>query len=246
MGCKPLTARAQGESAAHLPPQPQAQLVAIKPPPTDTETAIARQLAHLRGLSEEEHEKLGSAFTSPEAVFQALDALDGLATVLLRASWLKQQKSGSLLPKRGDELPPEAVIKVSELRAIHASSTAQTALPIIAISHFWRTKVRTALLLHLLAVTCPDCSSTAYRCSQEHPDPEGETLKVIVAALEIEWAQFAARKVFDLGVLIDWCSLYQEPRTEQQDLVFSTSLKGINQWYAYTRRRLRTIAAVAM
>lgn len=37
----------------------------------------------------------------------------------------------------------------------------------------------------------------------------------------------------DLGVFVDFSSLYQAPRTEAQTKVFLASLKGINLWYAH-------------
>ena len=64
---------------------------------------------------------------------------------------MKKQRGGRL-PKRGDKLPPEALITVQELREIHkkAKTGRRGALPAIALSHYWRTK--------------------------EHPDPDGVTL----------------------------------------------------------------------
>ena len=107
--------------------------------------------------------KLGTKYTDPEALWEALGALDGKATLILRGSWVKQQRGGRL-PKRGDELPSDALITVQELREIHAKALAlpgrynakggptrpEKALPAIALSHYWRTK--------------------------EHPDPDGVTL----------------------------------------------------------------------
>ena len=47
--------------------------------------------------------------------------------------------------------------------------------------------------------------------------------------LNAEWERFEEKGVSDLGVLIDWCALYQQPRTEEQDRVFGAALKAINQ-----------------
>ena len=89
-------------------------------------------------------------YTDPEALWEALGALNGEATHILRGSWVKTQRGGRL-PKRGDKLPPEALITVKELREIHSKSKAKKALPAITLSHYWRTK--------------------------EHPDPDGVTLE---------------------------------------------------------------------
>ena len=40
---------------------------------------------------------------------------------------------------------------------------------------------------------------------------------------------FEAMGVRDLGILIDWCSLFQAPRDEEQQRVFGAALKAINQ-----------------
>ena len=45
--------------------------------------------------------------------------------------------------------------------------------------------------------------------TREHPDPEGETLELLIAALKSNWASFQRKNVTDLAVLIDWCALYQ-------------------------------------
>ena len=109
----------------------------------------------MRQLPPAELEKLGTKYTDPEALWEALGALDGKATLILRGSWVKKQRGGRL-PKRGDQLPSEALITVQELREIHAKAKEHPqgpmygALPAIALSHYWRTK--------------------------EHPDPDGVTL----------------------------------------------------------------------
>ena len=131
--------------------------------PTDTQEAIRAEVDRVRQLPPAELAKLGTKYTDPEALWEALGALDGKATLILRGSWLKTQRGGRL-PKRGDKLPPEALITVQELREIHAKALAlpgrynakggptrpEKALPAIALSHYWRTK--------------------------EHPDPDGVTL----------------------------------------------------------------------
>ena len=105
----------------------------------------------MRQLPPAELAKLGTKYTDPEALWEALGALDGKATLILRGSWVKKQRGGRM-PKRGDKLPSEALITVQELREIHAKAkTGWGALPAIALSHYWRTK--------------------------EHPDPDGVTLE---------------------------------------------------------------------
>lgn len=163
-----------------------------------TQDAIRAEIERVKGLSSEQHDALGKKYIDPEEIFRAIESL-----TILRASWVKTQRGGRL-PKRGDALPPEATITVDELRTIaKASACSYGALPLIALSHFWRTK--------------------------EHPDPDGETLNLVVSSLEERWDEFEKRGVTDLGIIVDWCALWQAPRTPEQDIVFKLGLKGINQ-----------------
>ena len=174
---------------------------------SDTIAAIEAELTRVRALPNKERSIVGSKYTDPEELWIALEAGGGDATTILRASWFKKQRGGRL-PKRGEPLPPEATITVAELRAIaKASKCKYGALPVIALSHFWRTK--------------------------EHPDPDGETMELVITALEQRWKEFEAKGVTDLGIIIDWSALWQAPRTPEQSIVFGIGLKGINLWYAH-------------
>ena len=51
----------------------------------------------------------------------------------------------------------------------------------------------------------------------------------VIDALEANWSRFEAKGVSDLGILIDWCGLYQAPRDDEQQRVFGAALKAINQ-----------------
>jgi hypothetical protein len=91
---------------------------------------------------------------------------------------------------------------------------------VITLSHFWRTK--------------------------EHPDPDGETAGLVIDALNQRWKQFEKKGVTDVGVIIDWCALWQAPReTPEKQLAFSAGLKGINQWYAHIGTTVWLITAGA-
>ena len=120
-------------------------------PPSELEGDAA--LRSVAGPSDDERAALGRKYTDPEELFAALEAGGDDATFLLRGSWVRTQRGGRL-PKRGDPLPPEARITVKELRAITKASECRFgALPVIALSHYWRTK--------------------------EHPDPDGERFAVV-------------------------------------------------------------------
>lgn len=146
-----------------------------------TQAAIQAELVRVQQLSPSERATLGSDFTEADAVWQALSENDGQATVLLRASWLRTRK-GERLPKRGDPLPPNALIGVAELRCIYEAAHGRvgkkhTALPLIVVSHFWRSKA--------------------------HPDPDGCTLATLIATLDERWRDFEVCGVTDLGIFIE-------------------------------------------
>ena len=183
-----------------MPPIAQKQAEPLTPE-EETRAAIQAEVARVAALPDAERAALGKKYSEAEELFLAPEAGGGDATLLLRASWVIKQRGGRL-PKRGDKLPPEAVITVQELRAIHeASKCKYGALPVIALSHFWRTK--------------------------EHPDPDGETLELVIDGLEKLWPTFQAKNVTDLGLIVDFCALYQAPRSPEQAVVFGTGLKGI-------------------
>ena len=207
MGC----AASKSPPSAQRPDRggpPARQLIAAIDVAHDTHTAIAAELARVKALPAEEQSLLGNKYTDPEELWRALEAGGGDATTILRASWFKNQRGGRL-PKRGEPLPPEATITVAELRAIaEASKCEYGALPVISLSHFWRTK--------------------------EHPDPDGETMELVITALEQRWKDFEANNVTDLGIIIDWSALWQAPRETQAKIeAFKVGLKGINLWYAH-------------
>ena len=178
--------------------------------PIDTAEAIRAELQRINALPEHERALIGRKYVDPEELWRALEAEGGDGTLMLRGSWMKEQSvaGGFRLPKRGEPLPPEATITVAELREISRNSNCQYgALPIIALSHFWRTK--------------------------EHPDPDGETAELVLSALRKCWWQFEDKGVMDVAIIIDWSALYQAPRTEVQAIIILAGLKGINQWYAH-------------
>ena len=209
----------------------QAQFVATEEIIVATHAAIRAEVARVNALPAEERAKVGDKYTDPEKLWLALEAGDGHATLILSASWLRKQKvaDGFRLPKRGDPLPPEATISVARLREIAKASKdvgggggkcKHGALPVIALSHFWRTK--------------------------EHPDPDGETAGLVIDALNQRWRDFVNNGVTDVGVIIDWCALWQAPReTPEKQLAFSAGLKGINQWYAHIGTTVWLITAGA-
>jgi hypothetical protein len=67
--------------------------------------------------------------------------------------------------------------------------------------------------------------------SPEHPDPDGYHLRLLAQLLDRRVAYIGP----DSGVAIffDYCSLYQKERTEDEEEVFTESLKWCELWYAH-------------
>jgi len=127
---------AKAAAPTEAPPTAADKLLAASFPPgtpVDTQKAILAEVVRMRRLDPDEYARLGSKYVDAGELWAALEALDGTATLLLRASWVKTQRGGRL-PKRGTLLPREAFITVQELREIHAKSSAKHALPVIALS----------------------------------------------------------------------------------------------------------------
>lgn len=158
-------------------------------PTAASEAAIAYEVARVQAMPAAERHTFGSRFTDPEAVWSALEEDGGEHTKLVRASWLIAQRGGRLFkrPGRGrrapaEWLPEEAYISPAELREIHRRSHRNvdgtggpaSALPLIALSHYWR--------------TLPE------------PDPRGVTLDLVISALEAWGGEFAKHSVSDLGI----------------------------------------------
>lgn len=139
---------------------------------------------------------------------------------------------------------PEAIIPLHELKRHHrnhvnlareaprpsdATSNAlddgAEALPIISVSHCWETPT--------------------------HPDPEGRTLRIIAAELaDGGWEAFdkgglpagaptcgfnlyRVWGMEDVGVFLDWCSLYQEPRTQAENASFRRAFAQQDLYFAH-------------
>ena len=147
-GCVVSKARVEQEAAASgtpgpgSPPAKQAQQgaqgeVAAAPDAAAaareaTRAAIKARVAHVAALPEAERAAIGAQYTDPEGLWAAIGGI-----VIISGKWLKEQssESGFRLPKRGSELPAEAIITVDELRAIHKASTCEYgALPVVAVS----------------------------------------------------------------------------------------------------------------
>lgn len=123
--------------------------------------------------------------------------------LLVRGSWLADLARHQGTLPRRQDLPAGAAW---DPEAIFPGSTARSPAPpieIAAVSHRWLTP--------------------------EHPDPKGQRLKAI-GRLADEYIRANRR---DLAIFIDWCSVYQPPRTLDEQASFMQSLCHISLWFAH-------------
>ena len=110
-----------------------------------------------------------------DEVLARLEAHEGTPSLLLlRGGWLREMTGGEFaLPEPGCELPPEALISAAELKALftpHGSRGGyrQASLPFLTITQFW---------------------------TAEHPDPDEDVLRGVIAVLQERWEDFLHRDV---------------------------------------------------
>lgn len=68
--------------------------------------------------------------------------------------------------------------------------------------------------------------------SPGHPDPHGHQLQTVGRIIGQRLDEITM-PLDDLAFFIDWCSLYQRPRTAQEDAAFGRGLGAVNVWYAH-------------
>lgn len=227
---------------------------------------ISRLAAHLIENVNDERRERSRPYSDPEAIWSRVASGD---VILIRASWLlhragfRQVGDGGHnylwvpreppqpLPRRQDieREHPEAIMPLDALRAQHrnfvavagdamttASGVAEDtsalddgaqALPVITISHCWE--------------------------RADHPDPHGETLRIVAAELaDGGWDAFDERgfpigaptcglplyRVWgmeDCGVFWDWTSLHQAPRTELESRCFQRAFADMSIYFAHSQ-----------
>jgi len=162
---------------------------------------------------------------SPQEPFIACDDLNGIATVLcggdavlLKGQWILEHfkavqersllawisGSSSCLPlPRRQDLPKSAIWDPGVL--IPRLARPYRRIKIVALSYSWLT--------------------------QDHPDPLGQHLDLLVRAIKQWMAYFTVEFSWELAFFIDWCSLYQEPRTLEEDESFNRALRSVHVWY---------------
>jgi len=160
------------------------------------------------------------------------DDMDSEAAKILRRGdlrlvsglWLLSQ-SESYRVQRLQELPREALVPPRDAAAMMLESRCdehrhdEHPPRVLALSYRWLTP--------------------------EHPDPEGiqlekvrHFLKSMVEAVFRSRGEESARAKLDIGILWDYMSLPQHPRSESEKDVFSRGLKAINRVYGSKERTL--------
>ena len=223
--------RAEAARRARL----EARIISVKP---DTKDFLFRKFQEISTMSPEACLNASSRFTDPASIWALLESRNyhgqhDSQIVLLSANWLRTQKPTKLPPRQ--ELPPDAIIPVRSLRAIYATIDKGMAkgmsrpLPIIAVLH------------------------QDLRLGSEggsHPDPEGDLLETVVKTLDARWREYTQRRggtqstgVVDMGVFIDWSSLYMtvqdsqgkvvKRRSEHEQGVFTDALPGLGTLFGH-------------
>jgi hypothetical protein len=164
-----------------------------------------------------------SRYTTWESLINALADED---TVLVRGDWITQQ-SGGQLPRRQD-LPKTAFWDHQTLaKRLNESNDAVGPVAIVAVSYCW--------------------------LSSTDPDPDGGYLTLLSSlvsaavgrlrtwrgepgvrhAEEFNDMWMTVQSEGDIAIFIDWCSMYQVPRSEEQEESFQKSLSDIDIWFAH-------------
>lgn len=135
--------------------------------------------------------------------------------VLLRGTWLcKLAAANGRLPKRQD-LPAEAIWDVEDLQRDseeYDQGRHLSPTKVVAISYCWH--------------------------RAEHPDPHGTHLQAISALVSSCLADLSTVGEVDLAIFLDYCSLFQEPRSIAEAKAFEESLKNVAIWYAHKRTQV--------
>lgn len=131
--------------------------------------------------------------------------LESGAVKLVRGDWLLRFSTtpGARLPRQ-QEMPAEAVWAVEDL---FRGDELRVGRAIVAVSHCWR--------------------------SREHPDPNGDQLQLLGQILK-QWTSIKKGLIESrVAIFFDWCSLAQEPRSEEEVVLWSMAMEGIGIWYAH-------------
>lgn len=130
-------------------------------------------------------------------------ALNSECTVLIKGTWIQEYAKRANAGLPRREYLPHEAIW--DNAELRPLVEART-VQIVALSHCWHTA--------------------------EHPDPSGVSLRVLTHAIQ-ERLLDQQMPLKDLAIFIDWCSLHQKPRTQEQEGEFQTALSKMHIWYVH-------------
>jgi len=191
---------------ARLADAPEAE----KPPPESANDEMHEDIA-----SEFQGASLGDSADGipPEEhlrYFTDLDSLElalvGEDVVMIRGTYLERVAAeNGVLPRRQD-LPDDAIFDPTTLiNGLQGHENVPTPF-MVSLSYTWLTK--------------------------EHPDPEGFHLQNLAPLLKA-FASWNRISTDNIAVFIDWCSLPQAPRSQQEGVAFQRAMQHIHLWYAH-------------
>mmetsp|Transcript_52875 Transcript_52875/g.141278 ORF Transcript_52875/g.141278 Transcript_52875/m.141278 type:complete len:498 (-) Transcript_52875:144-1637(-) len=175
----------------------------------------------LTHFEEEKAAKLFHKYHSPK---ELLSALQSGSTSLLRGEWLVAWAGTDLPLPRRQELPPEASWKPANLGynnhgGVIFDRVSKEKVAVIAVSHHWQ--------------------------NPTHPDPECAHLRCLARGLHA-FHQNGTWGASQSAVFFDWCSLFQEPRTADEELTFQEGLCNTSLWFSNKQTKVWCIAAAPM
>mmetsp|Transcript_36639 Transcript_36639/g.105430 ORF Transcript_36639/g.105430 Transcript_36639/m.105430 type:complete len:851 (-) Transcript_36639:96-2648(-) len=175
-----------------------------KPPELPQQDEEHSGTAEGTGVFESETEEQPRDFTEVDSLEASLMGGD---VVLVKGSWLVSlEEQKQVLPRRQD-LPRMAIVDSGALVSALRGSTTSGVVPfIIVVSLGW--------------------------LSPDHADPDGFHLEQLGPALKA-FASWNRASTDDIAVLIDWCSLPQAPRVDDEAVLFKRACGRLHIWYAH-------------
>jgi len=143
-----------------------------------------------------------------EAALALVKELGGSAVRLLDARYLIKLAENSGKLRRRQDLPAEAFVTLQQLKRMGKGPG--LSLRVVVVSYPW--------------------------LQPDHPDPRGETLRLLARVLKAYIAEAGGT----CGVFLDFCSLMQkgpngEERTPAQMKLFGLALSNLSDWYSHRK-----------
>jgi hypothetical protein len=93
---------------------------------------------------------------------------------------------------------------------------------------FWKVANLTALYKRIEVVAISYCW-----IEPGHPDPHGEQLQIFQKIVELRLGCQGQTRVLDLAIFLDFLSMAQDERTQEEEVSFKRALADVNLWYAH-------------